>query len=170
MATTIGTLTIDMAANVARLQADMQQARSMVSGAAVEIQRAAEFAKGALASIGAGLSIEAVVSTMTRLVGELAELDDAAEAAGASVENMSRLMGVGAEAGKSLQDIVAIAAQLQKAMVGAEQDTSKASVAFKALGLDLSKFGDSAEALEALDQLGMCTTITAQLGHRCYCL
>ncbi len=69
----------------------------------------------------------------------LASLDDAAEMVGSSVENVSRLMGVAAESGKSLDDVVGITAKLQSAMISAEQDTCRAAEAFKALGLNRRK-------------------------------
>ena len=149
MAQTIGTLIIDMAANVAKLQADMQQARTLVGNAADGMVTAAKTAGAALGAIGVGLSMGAIVNEFRQAVGAMAALDDAAEMVGASVENVSRLMGVAAESGKSLDDVVAITAKLQSAMIGAEADTGKAALAFKALGLNLSTFDDSTDALIA---------------------
>jgi polyhydroxyalkanoate synthesis regulator phasin len=149
MATTIGTLIIDMAANVAKLQADMNAARGLVTNAAESMVSVAKTATAALGAIGVGLSFGAVVGEFKKAIDTMAELDDAAEMVGASVENVSRLMGVAAESGKSLSDVVAITAKLQSAMIGAEQDTGRASAAFKALGLNLSEFDDSTDALLA---------------------
>ncbi len=119
------------------------------SGASSAIASSANLVKGALGAIGASLSIGMVLDEFKKGVGILASLDDAAEMVGSSVENVSRLMGVAAESGKSLDDVVGITAKLQSAMIGAEQDTGRAAEAFKALGLNLSEFDDSTDALIA---------------------
>ena len=108
----------------------------------------------AMAAVGAALVVAAeaarkVVSVFTDSVKFLAELDDAAEKAGSSVEEMSKLLGTAAESGKSLDTLTTLVTQLQKGILGAEQGSSKAAIAFKALGLDLSSFDDGAKALKA---------------------
>jgi tape measure domain-containing protein len=65
--TQIATLIIDMAANISRLQSDMQQARASVTGAAGDMQRAANTARGALEALGAGISIAAIVASVQQV-------------------------------------------------------------------------------------------------------
>lgn len=65
--TQIATLIIDMAANISRLQSDMQAARASVTGAAGDMQRAANTARGALETLGAGISIAAVVASVQQV-------------------------------------------------------------------------------------------------------
>lgn len=110
---------------------------------------AADRVKGALAAVGVGLSFGELISQASGAVKFLSELDDAAEAAGSSVENLSKVMGVAAQAGKGLDDIVGLTTRLQRSMIGVEQDTGKAAAAFKAMGLNLSAFDDSTQALIA---------------------
>ena len=61
MATQIGSLVIEMSANVARLQQDMQAARQQVERATGDMASAASRASDMLRTIGAGISVTAVV-------------------------------------------------------------------------------------------------------------
>lgn len=152
MATIVGQLTIEMAANVARLRTDMEEAKRVVGGAMEGVQGAVDIAKNALIGMAGAFTADAIISQVTSLIGGLAELDDAAESAGSSVETMSALLGVGVQSGKNLNEVVGIVTALNRAMVSAEADTSKAAIAFKALGLNLTGFSDSGLALQAFAQ------------------
>ena len=152
MATIVGQLAIEMAANVARLRTDMEEAKRVVGGAMEGVQGAVDIAKNALIGMAGAFTADAIISQVTSLIGGLAELDDAAESAGSSVETMSALLGVGVQSGKNLNEVVGIVTALNRAMVSAEADTSKAAIAFKALGLNLTGFSDSGLALQAFAQ------------------
>jgi hypothetical protein len=141
-----------MAANVARLRTDMEEAKRVVGGAMEGVQGAVDIAKNALIGMAGAFTADAIISQVTSLIGGLAELDDAAESAGSSVETMSALLGVGVQSGKNLNEVVGIVTALNRAMVSAEADTSKAAIAFKALGLNLTGFSDSGLALQAFAQ------------------
>lgn len=149
MATTVGQLTIEMAANVARLRTDMDEAKRVVGGAASEIQSSIGFLKEAFAGVAAAFSVHEILGEAKRVTEFMADMTDQAEMAGTSVENLSKYIGVAAAEGKSIGDVTALVAQLAKAMLGVEADTGRAAGAFKAMGLDLSGFTDGTEALEA---------------------
>lgn len=152
MATTVGQLTIEMAANVARLRSDMDEAKRVVGGAASEIQSSIGFLKEAFAGVAAAFSVREILGEAKRVTEFMADMTDQAEMAGTSVENLSKYIGVAAAEGKSIGDVTALVAQLAKAMLGVEADTGRAAGAFKAMGLDLSGFTDGTEALEAFAQ------------------
>lgn len=88
----IATLTIEMAANVARLRQDMDNAASVVQGATAKMQKAAELAGKALGLLGVGLS-------MTAITGFIRNAIDAADA----LDEMSGRVGVGARELSALQ-------------------------------------------------------------------
>ncbi len=145
----IAVLSIDINARLASLERDMGRAAHIAEASAKKMEAAFSAAGKALGVIGVGLSVGAIIGDFGRVVTALADLDDAAEIAGTSVENMSRLLGVAAENGKSIGEIASAAALLQKAMLGVDADTGKAALAFKALGLSLSGMGDGTDALIA---------------------
>ena len=81
--TTVAQLTIEMAADVARLRKDMQKANSTVDGAVDKIKKSAALAVKALGAIGLALSSGALVG-MVRDLGRV----------GNEIQNLSRLAGV----------------------------------------------------------------------------
>lgn len=72
---TLGSLVVEINANVARLQGDMNRASSTVQGGMAKISKAAAVARIALASLGVGLGVAAFVSFAKKGI-------DAADAAG----------------------------------------------------------------------------------------
>ncbi len=89
-----------------------------------------------LAGLGAGLSVGALVSAFRGAITELDSFNDAAEKTGISVEKLSGLVEELAPAGVSLQQITDLASKLSRAMNGADEETSRAAEAFKALGVE----------------------------------
>lgn len=66
----VGSLEIQLMAGIARLQRDMNAGRQVVSNATASMERAANAAKAALASIGAGLVGGAGLSQLVRMTDE----------------------------------------------------------------------------------------------------
>jgi hypothetical protein len=83
-------------------------------------------------------------------VNQLADLDDAAESTGASVESLSSLLNTLAPTGVTLDQISDAAGKLAKAMAGADEESSKAAEAFKAIGVATR---DSSGNLRAVDDV-----------------
>ena len=90
MSTPIGTLTIEMAANVARLQKDMDAAKKTVSSAMASIKGGASSAMNALAGLGVALSAAAFASYIKGAIDAADKLNDLSKATALSVENLSR--------------------------------------------------------------------------------
>lgn len=128
------------------LKAAQEEQKRTTTGLA-DMTSAAHFAAKALATIGIGVSFAEVVGRLKDSVKFLEEFKDAAEIAGSTVETMGKLMSVAAAKGMSLQEVTSLTEKLNRSLLGAEQGTSKAAAAFKAMGLDLTKFADSGEAL-----------------------
>ena len=64
MSTTVGTLTIEMAANIVRLQQDMDKARSTVENTMGKISKAASAAGMALGALGVTVGVGEQESVM----------------------------------------------------------------------------------------------------------
>lgn len=87
------------------------------------------------AALGGALSVGAIARSFGAALDEMAALDDAAQSTGASVESLSSLLNTLAPTGVSLAQITDAAGKLTKAMAGADEETSKAAAAFKAIGV-----------------------------------
>lgn len=149
MAIEIGSLLIDLRADVARLAQDMAKAKDTVDGAMGKIQRAAGAATTALGLIGAGVSVAGMVNVVKHAVDAMAALDDMAAAAGTTVENMSALADVAAIGGHQVSVVETAMVRLTKALAGGDDEAKGAGHALAALGLkaeDLRNM-DTAEAM-----------------------
>lgn len=128
MSTNIGTLTIEMAANIVRLQQDMDKANRVVGRAMGDIQKAARAAHGALGLIGVGLSGAGVVAFTKSVIDGLDHLNDLSKTTGLAVEQLG---GLGVMARKSGGDLDSIASSINKLSVNMGKDGEK----FRALGI-----------------------------------
>jgi len=158
MAIEIGSLLINMQADVARLAQDMAKATQTVDGAMGKIQRAASAATTALGLIGAGVSVAGIAGIANRAIGAMAALDDLAASAGTTVENMSALADVAKIGGHQIGVVESTMIRLTKALNGGDDEAKGAGKALAALGLEADKLRkmDTADALlvvaQALDQ------------------
>jgi hypothetical protein len=152
MAIKIGELLIKLGADVAGLKTDMSAAAREVKRASNEIKSAADLARNALATIGVGLSVGAIVNSLRATVDEMAALDDAAEKTGASVESLSSLLNTLKPSGVGLDTLTNAMGKLVKSMIGADVETSKAAKAFDILGIaiDPKNLPDPAETFERI--------------------
>lgn len=130
-----GTLIVDIAANTARLQQDMAQAKGIVASAAKDIERSVGLAKAALGALGVAMSAGAVVGMTRDIVHATAALDDMAEVTGTSVQNLSRLMSVAKIGGHDFSLIEDSLVKLTKGLKGTEDETKGAASALQYLGI-----------------------------------
>ena len=140
MSISVGTLTIEMAANVARLQKDMAAAKKTVSDAMTSIKSGASSAMNALAGLGLTLSAAAFASYIKGAIDAADKLNDLSKATAISVENLS---GLDLAAKQSGGDLEGIAQSINKLSVHIGEDAEK----FKLLGITAK------EPLEAFKQL-----------------
>jgi len=140
MSTPIGTLTIEMAANVARLQKDMDAAKKTVGDAMTSIKSGASSAMNALAGLGATLSVAAFAAYIKGAIDAADKLNDLSKATAISVENLS---GLELAAKQSGGDLEGVAQSINKLSVQMGEDSEK----FKLLGITAK------EPLEAFKQL-----------------
>ncbi len=140
MSISVGTLTIEMAANVARLQKDMDAAKKTVSDAMTSIKSGASSAMNALAGLGVTLSAVAFASYIKGAIDAADKLNDLSKATAISVQNLS---GLDLAAKQSGGDLEGIAQSINKLSVHIGEDSEK----FKLLGITAK------EPLEAFKQL-----------------
>ena len=140
MSTNVGTLTIEMAANLVRLEKDMASARKTVDGAMASIQKSVASAQNALATLGVGLSIGAFATLVTGAINAADKLNDLNKATGITVENLA---GLELAAKQSGGDLDGIAQSINKLSVKMGEDANK----FKLIGVTAK------DPLEAFKQL-----------------
>ena len=140
MSISVGTLTIEMAANVARLQKDMDAAKKTVSDAMTSIKSGASSAMNALAGLGVTVSAAAFASYIKGAIDAADKLNDLSKATAISVQNLS---GLDLAAKQSGGDLEGIAQSINKLSVHIGEDSEK----FKLLGITAK------EPLEAFKQL-----------------
>lgn len=140
MSVSVGGITIEMAANIARLQSDMAEAKKSVGGAMGEINRVAGIAKTALGALGAAVSVGAFVNLIKGSIDAAGALNDLSIKTGASVESLSKFGEVGRLSGVSAEQIGQSMNRLAKSLAVASEDSKGAAAAIKSLGLDFDQF------------------------------
>lgn len=130
-----GTLWIEMAANLARLQQDMNQAKGIVSGAAKDMERTVGQLKTVLGALGVGVTFHVLKDQFDQVTERMAKLNDATEKVGSTVEKFSQLQFFGSVSGAGLESITSGLAKLSKGMVQSGNDTADTTQALKFLGL-----------------------------------
>jgi TolA-binding protein len=91
MATSVGSLTIEMAANIARLQKDMDSAKRTVDGAMSGIRKSVDGAIKALGALGAGLSITALAGFVKNAINLGDAMSDISQRTGVAVKDIAGL-------------------------------------------------------------------------------
>lgn len=148
----LATLSIDMVAQLAKLQEGMDRAGRIAEKNAAEIEaryrRIGDTAKavgGAIVSAFAGFS---VVQFVRNTADAIDALNDVADATGATVESLSALEAVAVRNGGSLEQVEGILVKFNSALKEARPDNT-VGAALKAIGLSADELRrlDPAEAL-----------------------
>lgn len=138
---TLGSLVIQLQADLARLNSDMNKAVGIVDGAMASIRNAAGIAKSALGGLAVGLvgglGAGALTSSIKAVVDYGDRLNDLSKATGASVEQLSFLDFAAKQSGSSLEGLVSGIGRLQKniGQLAAGGGSKEAAEALNALGL-----------------------------------
>ena len=106
-----------------------------IEGGFAKLQAGAASLQSALAGVAALGALTGAAAAFRSTVESLDPFNDAADATGVSVENLSSLLNTLAPTGANLAQISDLAGKVQRAMAGADEETSKAAAAFKALGV-----------------------------------
>lgn len=148
----LATLSIDLVAQLANLQAGMDKAGRLADKNAAQIEARYQRVQTALVGIGAALGAAFSVSQLTQFfrttVDGLDALNDLSDATGASVENLSALEDIALRTGTQMATVGDAVIKLNKAL-GDAKPGSEIADAFKKLGLNAEELKriDPAEAL-----------------------
>ena len=109
----VAQLIIEMAANLARLQKDMDSATRMVGSAMSRIQKSADFAMRSLGALGVGLSVSAFANWIKGAIDAIDALNDISAATGIAVKELSGLEYAAKLSGTSLQAVTDASNKMQ---------------------------------------------------------
>jgi hypothetical protein len=145
MATPVGQLTIEMAANIVRLQKDMDAARKTVDGAMASIGKSVESAMRTVGGLFAGVSIGAFTGKLVSVEREFGKLN----------ASLVTVTGSTREADAAFAMLTEFANTTPFSL----QEVTQAFIKLKAMGLDpsqsaLTSYGNTASAMgKSLNQM-----------------
>jgi hypothetical protein len=143
----IGTLTIEMAANLARLQRDMDQAKTMVGGAMGEISRVAGMARAALGALGVGLSAAALANFVKGAIDAADQINKLSQRTSVAAESLSQLQYAAKLADVGTDSLTTGLKKLNVSIAeGLAGDKEKIAL-FKQLGITQQDLGKGTEAV-----------------------
>ena len=128
MATNVGMLTIEMAANIARLQKDMNSATKTVDSAMSKINKSVEMAQKALGALGVGLSISAFSNFIKQAINVADESNKMSQKIGVAVSDLAGLQLAFRQAGVD-------SGGFQQGMTKLSVSVASGSKAFEAMGI-----------------------------------
>jgi hypothetical protein len=135
-----GSLEIQLLANMARLQSDMNDAKRIVGGAMQQIERDVANAKNVLKGLAAGYGADYFVGVIKGAIDAADNLNDLSKSTGLAIEQLSGLKLAAKQTGSDLEGT---AAAMNKLSVNIGKDAEK----FAALGVTAK------DPLEAFKQL-----------------
>lgn len=155
---TLGSLVVSLEANMARFESDLGKAANVAEQAMARISKvsdaAAVAAKGAVAALAAGFTINAFKSGIEGAIDAAAELDHLSQKTGATVEALSGLKSVAKLSGTGLEEVGKGLQKLSKAMYEAAAGNQQVQAQFQALGLSATdssgKLRDSGDMMLAI--------------------
>ena len=140
MATNIGTLVIEMSANIARLQTDMSEAKSTVDKAMTGISSAVEMAKKAFIGL-TGITGVMMFKDMILSVAEAEKsLNELSVTAGVSADKLGGLASIGKLTGTGADTLASAMNKLSKNLSTSTEDSKGAATAIQNLGLNFAEF------------------------------
>lgn len=145
-------LTIDLAARLARFESDLGRMSHIAEQQAKRVDRAFSAVSRTLGLLGGAISVGGIVALGRNLIGAAANLDDMAEKTGASVEQLSQLEQQARISGVQIETVETALVRLAKGLNENDEEAKKVTKALSALGLkaeDLRNM-DTAEALRVV--------------------
>ena len=152
----LGSLVVNLEANMARFTADMDRAAQQTEEAMGKIQAGADFAKNALGAIGVAITFDALLGVVNNSINALADLDDMAQKTGSSVENLSKLGKVAAMTMTDFGAVDSVLVKLAKNLGNVDGEGGKVRKALEAIGM-------SADGIKSKDPSTVFVEITRRL-------
>ncbi len=144
----IATLTIDLNAKLANLQASFDKAAQLSEKSAKRMESAFKGAGTALAALGAGVALAGIVASIRSVVDEADNFSKLSQRVGISAESLSKLAYAGNLSDVSLEQLQGGLLKLSKNMADTAAGTGEAKEAFAALGINVR---DSSGNLKSAD-------------------
>lgn len=139
MSQTLGSLVVEVAANVARFQSDMGKIAQIAESRAKQIDGALNIVGNSLKALGAaavvGLTFEKLRGQVQGAIAAAGGLKDLAERTGGTVEKLSGLASIARLSGTETDALAGGIQKLAKAMTEAENGGKKQAAAFAAIGI-----------------------------------
>lgn len=144
----LATLSIDLVAQTAKFEADMNRAAGVVQAAAARMDRAfvgvGSVFTGSLLAGAAEQAIRSLVQLYPQLIEGVAHFQDLEEQTGASAEALASFTTAGDVAGISADQLAGLMVKLTANLSTAGEESSKTSRALKFLGIDMAAFKELA--------------------------
>lgn len=147
---TLGTLVIELNANVAKLQQDMGRASSVVERNMASIRSAAASAGKALAAIGVGVGVAGMAALVKQTIDFADNLSKTSQKIGVSVEALSALKYAADLADVSFEQLSTGVRQLSRQMANALSGSKEAIQGFGAIGVAVQNADGSLRDTEAV--------------------
>ena len=160
-----GTLEIQLLANIARLQKDMDDAKRSVGGAMASIEKSVGLAVRAFGILGVSVSLGALVLAAKRINDTVDAMNDLADATGASIENISALDRVARMTGANIDTVGQALVKYNQALGTTLKPGSDAEKVLGAIGLNAKALRDIDPA-EALRQTAVALSQFADDGNK----
>lgn len=129
-------LTIDISARAANLEAGLKRAEGQLASFASRAESAVAGVGVAFGALAGAAALGGFVEKLHSAIESMDALNDASDATGSSVEELSALMNTLAPYGTTLDTITDATGKLARAMAGADDDTKGAGEAFAKLGVE----------------------------------
>lgn len=158
----LGTLTLDLVANLGGYTAGLDKAEKEAAKRAKAIENAFDdVATGVGVAIGAaGAAIAAGFAAFQVATNYVAGFQDLAEETGATAEGLASLAVAAGTAGVDMDSVAAASIKLTKNLTGVDDESKAAGAALKALGINLKDF----QALDPVAQTEALSKAFAQFG------
>lgn len=143
MASTLGSLVVDLSANTARFQSDLGRAYRIADNTMKGIGKLAAGLGVTIGSIGFGAMIKGAIDSADAM-------RKMSQAAGLSVEQFSAFVHAGELSGVNTQELAQILGKLSKNMADTAANTGEAREAFKSLGINVKDANGNLKSSDAL--------------------
>src|SRR3990167_5147394 len=145
-----GSLELQMSANIARLAADMNQAKGLVGNAVAGMERSLSTLKSAFGALGIGIGIAAFTGFVKHTIAAQDELSKLSQKVGITVELLAGFQHAADLSGMSLEGLTKGVKTLSTQMFDAAAGTGEGIKAFKALQVSVK---DSSGVLRASEDV-----------------
>lgn len=135
----VGSLVVEVAANVAKFQSDMGKVAAIAEQRMAQMDKAVGIVKNSLAAVGVGFAFgatfDAIKGKIEGAIQSAAGLQQLSERTNASAEALSALVGVAKLSGTSSDDLATGLQKVAKSAIEAENGGKKAAASYAAIGI-----------------------------------